>query len=192
MNESTHGRDQTSDFWSPDFFHFSWKVFRVTGTPFTHVKNCFQFWGIRDNVFDIYGDPFENLFQILAVVITLSLISSVRGMPHVDSLLHLCGFVIALMNESWTLVGKTPFWMMHVRHCHDKTIISVLLPSLCKTNDGHHLIMAMEPYMYMYIYKYMYIYISVYGYEFVYVSLYLWVYSSHKILASILCEHPMK
>ena len=84
---------------------------------------------------------------------------------------------MSLMIESWTLVGKTPLGMMHVRHSQDNTIISVLLHSLCKTNEGHHLIMAMEPYMYMYIYiyiyKYIYIYISVYGYEFVYVSLYL-------------------
>jgi len=89
MNESAHGGHQTSDFGSPDFFYFSRKVFRVTGTPFTHVKTCLKFWGIRESVFDMYGDSRENLLEILAVVIVLSLISSVRGMPHVDSLFHL-------------------------------------------------------------------------------------------------------
>jgi len=90
------------------------------------------------------------------------------------------------MIESCSLVGKKPPWMMHKRHSHDNTTISVLPHSLRKTNEGHHLIMAMEPYMYMYIY--IYIYVSVCGCESEYLSMNLYVYSSHKILAL----HPMK
>jgi len=42
------------------------------------MKPCLKFWGSRENVFDMYGDYRENLWEILAVVLILSAISSVR------------------------------------------------------------------------------------------------------------------
>jgi len=38
-----------------------------------------KIWGLRNNMFDKYGDFREILLEILAVVIILSPISSVRG-----------------------------------------------------------------------------------------------------------------
>jgi len=61
---------------------FSRPLFWVTGTPFTHVKTCLNFWGLLRNVFDMYGDSCENLLDILAVVMICSPISSVCGLIH--------------------------------------------------------------------------------------------------------------
>ena len=58
---------------------FSWILFWVTGTLFTQQKTCLKFWGFRENEFDIYRDSYEDLLEILAVVIIFSPISSVCG-----------------------------------------------------------------------------------------------------------------
>jgi len=51
----------------------------VIGALFPHVKPRLKFWGLPRKRVGTYGDSREMLLEILAVVIILSPISSVRG-----------------------------------------------------------------------------------------------------------------
>ena len=77
----------------------------------------FECWGLRlltrnldwnrENVFDMYGDSSENLFEIVGVVIILSLISSARGLCWlcVDSVLTLCWLCVdSVLTLCWLCV----------------------------------------------------------------------------------------
>jgi len=77
--EPNHRGDQTWNIWIPRFGRFSRPLFSVMGTPFTHVKPCLKFCGLPSNIFDMYWDSRENLFEIVAVVIIWSPISSICG-----------------------------------------------------------------------------------------------------------------
>jgi len=49
---------------------FSWSIFWVTGTPFTHVKNGVKYGDSRENnMFDVYGDSSENSFNFILSLI---------------------------------------------------------------------------------------------------------------------------
>jgi len=64
------------DIWISRFFRFSRTLFWVMGT---HVTTCLKIWGLpRKRVWYVRGLPW-NFFEILAVVVILSLTSPVRG-----------------------------------------------------------------------------------------------------------------
>jgi len=58
---------------------FSWVFFEWRELRFLLWKLAANFVDSREDLFECYRDSRENLFEILAVVIVLSLISSARG-----------------------------------------------------------------------------------------------------------------
>jgi len=66
-------------FGSPDLCGFSGHSFEWWGLRVLTWKPVCNFGVSRENVFDMYGDSREIMLEILAVVIILSLIFSVRG-----------------------------------------------------------------------------------------------------------------
>jgi len=66
-------------------------------------ENCLKFWGLPRKCADLYGDSFENLLEILTVVIILSLMFSVcgtQGKGKAKGYADHIFFLIVLENES--------------------------------------------------------------------------------------------
>jgi len=79
---TAHGGDQTSNIWISRSDSFPVRSFEWRGLRLHTWKRVWNFGDSRQNVFDMYGDSRENLSENLAVVIVLSLMSSVCGYMH--------------------------------------------------------------------------------------------------------------
>jgi len=67
-----------------------------------------------ENLFDLYGDSSDKMFELLAVVVILSLISSVRGVTWLIRMWHdsLVTWLIHMWHDSYSYV----IWFMHMWH----------------------------------------------------------------------------
>ena len=74
-----HGGHQTQNIWISGLDSFPVHSFEWRELPFTLVQTCLNFWGIPWNFVRKLRGLSENLFQLLAVVIISSQISSARG-----------------------------------------------------------------------------------------------------------------
>ena len=80
-------------FGSPDHYRNPVGSFECRGLRLLNWKYVGNFGDSRDNVFDMDGDSRENLLEILAVVIIVSPISSVRGtLEHTSEHIFLFSF----------------------------------------------------------------------------------------------------
>jgi len=82
---TANGGDQTSNIWISRSIGFFDRTFEWRGLRLLNWKSVSNFGDSHENVFDMYGDPRENLFNILAVVIIVSPISFVCGLCHISS-----------------------------------------------------------------------------------------------------------